>query len=267
MNTKNCNDLLQIVTQEFRNRFSIVSLDSDCVLVTPFLNSDVAPVEIYIEITGDSIRLTDEGEALNQLFASGLTIDRSSRYLSQVQLISELNEVQFTGSELSILSTKESLSDDVCRLANAIQAVSFLVYKRSHRQYPKFQDEVERLLMIHEVKYQSTYDVQGYANTHIIPFYINSTRNVLVEPLTASSISSARNKAKQVAYKWSDLRHKFGDDYKYTVVIDDAQTKHREIWSDQEAQSALVNYSTSVFSWTDQQAAFIDTLVREYPNG
>lgn len=264
MSKANCNDLLQIVTHAFHNKFSVVSLDSDCVLVTPFLNSDAAPVEIYVEKTGDLIRLSDEGEALNQLFAGGLTIEKNPRYMSQIQLIAELNEVQFTGSELNVHSTEERLSDDVCRLANAIQAVSFLIYKRSHRQYPKFEDEVERLMMVHEVKYESAYDVRGYANTHVIPFYVNSNRNVLVEPLTASSISSARNKAKQVAYKWSDLRRKFGDDYKYTVIIDDAQSKHREIWSDQEAQSALVSYSTSVFSWTDERSAFIDTLVHEY---
>jgi len=254
-----CTQLLNDINAHLHSQYDVIGLGDECMIVTPFLNADTAPVEIYIQQMGRGFRLSDEGEALNQLFASGLTVEGNKQLLDSIVLIADLNGVNFLNSELYTNVTANQLGEATIKLANAIQAVSYLVYKRSHRTKKMFEDTVEQLLIVNEVNYVGRYGIKGRANQHNIRFYVNSNRNVLIEPLSATTVGAARQKAKAVAYKWVDLQQVFGDTYKYAVVIDDKNLRRRNAWDD-EALSALHEYSTGVFEWSTGKNNLIDMV-------
>jgi hypothetical protein len=255
-----CAEIVDSVITHLKNDFYTMAVGADCLIVTPFLNADSAPVEIIAKQVGNNLYLSDDGEALNQLFASGLTVEGNSELTQQVNLIARLNDIQFKNSELFIETSPDKLGESVQRLATAIQSTSHLIYKKTYRVRLRFEDEVEQLLISNSIAYEAKYNIRGRASAHTVPLYVNSSHNVLLQPLTATSVQSARRKAKSIGYQWVDLRQEYKDKYQYTVVINDKNPKSATLWDDKEVQGPLTNYSTSVFYWQSDQSRLLDVL-------
>ncbi len=256
-----CTDISMAVVNQLQNSYQVQAIDDECLIITPFMTADAAPVEIYAQHKGNMFLLSDAGETLHQLFVNGVTVESNKALVHQVKLTADIYDVQFAESEMFVVSSYEQLGTAVQRLANAVQAVSYLVYKRSHRTRFRFEDEIEQFLIGHRVTYEPKYSIQGQANNHQIPFYINSSRNVLLEPISATTLTSARRKAKLTAYKWMDLRPRYGQQYKYTVVINDQELRQKKLWADGEARNTLSTYSTSVFDWSSDRVKLLEIVV------
>jgi hypothetical protein len=260
MNTL-CGTVVDHLVKHFQNQFEMQPVEDGCVVVTPFTYPDLASIEFCIKSDGASFLLTDEGETLNMMFVNGLTIEANKELYRQAQRIANLHNVVLKDSEIFVTVSNGELGEASLNLLNAIQAIGFLLYKRSHRKYAKFDDDVEELLLENEVRYQPGYSVQGQANTHRIRFYVNSNRNILLEPVTATTVPSARRKAKEVAYKWLDLTQaNLTIDYQFAVVIDDRENRWDRIWTDEEARSAITTHSKFSFRWNAEKAQLIEFL-------
>lgn len=255
-----CSQIVDSTIAHLNGQFLIQPLDDGCLVITPFMDAERAPVELFVREVDNEFLLTDEGNITNQLFLNGLTVEENPELIQGIVTIAHTNEVDFRDSELFVRASRENIGEALQNLASAIQAVSFLQYKKSHRLRVSFDEEVERLLISNNIKYEYKYSLRGLANTHTVPFYMNSSRNVLLEPIFADSVSSARNKAKKVAYEWGDIQRQHGGLYKYLVILDDQKTRQREVWHDPEAMSALQNYSTDVLFWTEDQSKLIALL-------
>ncbi len=256
-----CEAVVTHLIDHFRSGFETYAVGNDCVVVTPFAYPDLASIEIYIKLKGDSYLLTDEGETLNMMFVSGLTVEANQELYRQAQRIANLHNVTLQNSELFTSASNDQLGEASYNLLNAIQAIGYLLYKRSHRRYATFDDDVEELLLEYEVRYQPGYPVRGQANEHKIRFYINSTRNILLEPLTATTVPSARRKAKEVAYKWLDLKQAhLSIDYQFAVIVDDRENRWDKIWADEEAQSTIMTHSDVTFRWQTEKEQLVNFL-------
>lgn len=254
MSAINCNELAERASFQLQNEFEITALGEDCLVVTPFLNIDAAPVEVYIQERNGALILSDYGEALNQLFVNGMTVEGNQSLLDQITLVADLHNIQFVDSELFVEVKANQLGYAIKNLANVIQATSYLLYKKSHRVKPKFEDKVEAFLIAHKIQYDTRLQIRGQANHHTIPLFVNSGWNVLIEPLSATTSASARRKAKAIAYQWIDLQRSFADKYKYAVVIDNSSPQKQKVWEDEEAINPLLTYSTNVLAWKEREA-------------
>lgn len=260
MYSNKCSQVLEEYLNFIQEGFQCTSVGSDCVITTPFLNAEFAPIEIYVSQEGNLLRLSDEGEVAHQLFINGIEINGNKEVKDAILLAASVNEITYQNSELFLLSNIDRLGESLHRLVTTIQAISYLNYKINHRVSLKFDDEVEKILISNRVTYENKIALYGQANRHVIPFFVNSNRNILISPLTATSLPSARTKAKQVAYSWLDLSKKFGNLYRYTVVVDDKTEERKAFWADDEAKNALFTYSTYVFYWTNDKDGFIETI-------
>lgn len=256
----NCMALAETVTGHLQNQFYVEATEQGCVMVTPSLNADVAPVEIYIEEKNGLLHLSDAGESLHYLFIAGMQID-SKQLQKEISLIADINQVCFGQSKLSVEAAPAQLGDAVQQMTAAIQATTYLAYKTSHRVTLKFEEEVERLLGQHRIRYETKYQIQGMSAPQTIPIYINSNRNVLLEPVLAQTASSARNKARLIGFKWHDLREKYGDAYHYNVILSDKTAEQRAAWADDgEAIKILETLSTRVLHWSTDQGVLVSSL-------
>lgn len=236
--------------------FAIYPGEEGCVVVTPFELPDMASLEFTIERSEGGYLLTDGGQTLAELFVNGLTVEGHPELTQEVRRIARVHGIGFDASALSVQASAEGLGEAAHRLVSAIQGASYLVYKRSHRTRRTFDDEVEVLLLEHRVTYGPGYIVRGLASTHRIPFYVNSNRNVLLVPISAGSVSSAREKAKRTAYIWTDLR-RANLPFRGVVVIDDKEDRWDSVWSDAEAFRPLQLYSDLVLRWTIEQGKLL----------
>lgn len=261
MNEPLCGTTIEQFIQHLQSGFVAYQLENRCLIVTPFLYPDFASIEYSIESVGDGYLLTDNSETLNMLFVNGLSVETNRDLQKQVSQIAKNHGAELNGSEISVIASENDLGEASHKLLNAIQAIGHVLYKRRSVAFNAFEDEVEKILIVNEVKYDYNYSIQGHANTHKIKFHINSNRNVLIEPLTAGTYSSARNKAIKVAYKWLDIRE-VNQYLRFVTVIDDRDKKWENVWSDEEARKTIFTHSNEVIRWTTEQQKLINILTK-----
>lgn len=204
--------------------------------------------------------LSDDGETLAMLFVSGLSIDRYSPLFQVIEQIAQDHSVTFEQETLSVYASEEILAQKVSALIHAIQSVGFLIYRRIHRKKPTFKDKVEALILQSEVIYTPDYTIRGNANTHKFDFYINVERNLLIDALNATNVSTAREKVKKSAYKYLDLQA--GNvPHQCILVIDDRHLEHLKAWEDKEIQNTFHAYfAHTTFFWSSGQQHLVSTI-------
>lgn len=254
-----CNSAVGQIIAEMQAGFVVHPLENRCIIATPFLYPDFASIEYSIESVGDKYLLTDNGETMNMLFVNGLTIHKKSSLWKQAKDIANAYNIQLDIEGLSVFTSENNLGESSQNLLGAIQSIGHLLYKRKHITSTTFNDEVEKTLITNEVKYDPNFVISGSASTHRVKFRLNSGKNILMEPLSASTQQSARNKAKGLAYKWIDIRQ-IAPSYSFITIIDDRKGKWDKYWTDDEAKSPVTKYSDKVIQWESEQDKFIELI-------
>lgn len=193
------------------------------------------------------------------LFVNGLAIEGNKELYRQAVQIVGNHGVELNQSDISIVANENNLGEASHHLLNAVQAVGYFLYKRRVIAHTAFEDEVEKLFISNEVKYDFNYFFQGEANTHKIKFHINSNRNLLIEPLTAPNPTAARNKAIKIAYKWLDIRQ-VNKTQRFVTILDDREERWDNVWSDEEAQRTIFTHSDEVIRWTIEQQKLLNLV-------
>lgn len=263
MRTPECQGIVDHAIRHLNGEFRTRAFDDECLVVTPFLTADLAPVEIFVKSIGNGLRLSDAGESINQLFTNGMNLDPSSRLNADVMEIAKTCSVIYDDSELSLEIDESELGPSLQRFATAIQAVSYLIYKRSYRTRIPFREEVEKLLAIREIPYDTSYSLRGLSTTHRISFHLNRGMEVLLEPFTAQSFQSAKRRAIQIGFKWFDIRQEFAKRFKMVVVADDRTESSSAIVRDSEAMAPILSYSDEVLIWSDDQGKLANLGIPE----
>lgn len=255
-----CLEVVNKYVDYINSDFVTLPYDEGCVIVTPFNYPDMASIEIYVSQFNDAFLLSDEGETLNMLFVNGLSVETNKHLQATVQRIAKKHRVEIKDSVLSIMTKDEVIGDASHRLLLAIQAVGYLLYKRRHTSRLNFDGRVEEFLIEREVKYSSNYVIHGKATENKVRFHMNSNKKILLEPITATTVTSARKKAKLVAYKWMDISY-VRSDFRFISIIDD-RDKRSEVWSDEEALNAITQHSSDVIRWTEELPLLGDIVTR-----
>ena len=252
-----CTAVAEQVVSHIGNGFDAYPIEGGCVIVTPFLRPDFDHIELYMEQKNNGILITDDGDTIGNLFVSGLKITKDLQ--AEIANIATSHGVHFANSTMSVGATDASAGDAFQRLLNAVQAVTYLIYKRSHVHRPTFGDQVEEFLLENRVSYSPNYFVQGKGDKHTIPYYINGNRNIMLEPVTANTASSARNQATRIGYQWLDMRaaHVQGN---YTVIIDDRGERWGNTWENAQALHSLSTSSDTVIRWEAERPRLLSLL-------
>ncbi len=261
MNAPLCDITINQFIKHLQSGFDAYQLEDRCLIVTPFLYPDFASIEFSIQPVGDGYLLSDSGETINMLFLNGLTLETNRDMLKEIEQIARNHGVELNKSDISVIATEENLGEASQSLLNAIQAIGHILYKRRNISHITFDDEVEKLLIENEVKYDLNFVVRGEANTHKIKFHVNSNRNALIETVTAVTYQSARNKAIKIAYKWLDIRQ-INQTLKFITVIDDREQKWENVWGDDEARNTIFTHSDEVIRWVAEKPKLLDFLTR-----
>ena len=109
-------------------KWYIVEVGDGYWAVSPFLNSELAPVEIRITPNADGyVRVSDSGETLGQMFSRGLEVESDDAAMQEVKRIAEQHGVQFDNSELYVVSSHDGVGDALRETIKAAQAISRLI--------------------------------------------------------------------------------------------------------------------------------------------
>jgi hypothetical protein len=246
-----CTKAISSYLETLRVSFETVVTDKGCVLITPFLRSDNEYVELELIVQPEGkVLITDNSDTIAYLFIHGLNVGRSRGLKRLLTQIADRFDVRIERNEIFKLADLDSLGEAIYSILNAVQDVSYLIYKKVRRGPVSFFEEVEKFLIINEVRYDPQFPVQGKSYVHNFRFHLNDRKHMLVEPLTATSPHAALVRAERLAFWWMDI----GDlqpQYRKVVVLDD-EGKREPVWHER-PRSVLEQYSDVVVLWSHRE--------------
>jgi hypothetical protein len=245
-----CGPVIDKYLRTLKSDFAIIQADDGCRLVTPYYRPDGDAIEVVLKDLGNGqLRLTDAGGTFDYLFLSGLNLDRNKDLYDEALRITSRRGALLDNSEIYLETKPELEGDALARLISAIESVTYLIYRRQHRELNPFSEEVAEYLSSNQVEIEESYELPGKITpVHTVTIYINSSKNIVVEPLSAISKAAARRKAEHLYYEVNDM-HSVTPNIRFTGIIDDRDEERTEVWSDTRAKSITTAIFTRVFSW------------------
>ena len=226
--------------------FAVAPSANGCYLVTPFLRPDGEAIELEIApLPNGTVRLDDMGDTLGYLYTNGLALTRS--VLDQARGIARKHRVDLRQSSLTINSDAALPGDETHRLLQAVMEVSGLVHGRRSSGRVDFDTEVEAFIIGAGVVYDVDFKVSGHLEPHTFKFYVNSARNLLIQPITAASEAAAHSWAERWAYRFSDTMAK-SETWRPVAALDDRGDR-KDVWTPR----ARTPIQDNAILWADRE--------------
>jgi hypothetical protein len=249
----NCESIIVEYLTLLREGFSVVGTDDGCRIVTPTRRPDGESIEIVVQRSNSSkTRLTDEFSTVDYLFLNGLNLDGNHKLYDEAARIARLRGIEFKDSELFIETTAGREAEALDKLIDCIEALTYFIYRRSHREVKSFSDEVELYLAENSVTFNAEYVLHGGTIDHIAPIYINTTKNIVISPLSSTSVGNARHKVKELAFMVQDVKP-IMPVIKFNAVLDDRRGAWEKVWSDDIVSKVVNAHMDNVIRWEGRQ--------------
>lgn len=253
-----CDTIATNIISSFGKGFEVESDDGGCIVITPFLRSNFDHIQFYVETSRGKIAVTDDGDTIGDLFLQGLDVTTEKPIYREIAKIAARYRLVFHNYVLSTETTEENLGDASLRLLNAMQAVSYLVYKISAKPRSGFVNQVETFLLDQKIAYTPQLVISGNTvKSNKFSYYVNGTRNMLIDAMSAKSINSARTMAIKGVFKWGDVRAA-GINMNFAALLDDRSGQ--EIWRESEALSILYGNFANVVFWSERKDKLVSLL-------
>jgi hypothetical protein len=206
------------------------------------------------EHEGQRLLITDNGEASDYAFANGIgepAIRDRSRMTARRFGLSDTRD-----GELMLDVHRSELADGVFRIANAIQDVGYLVYRRSSaRSRRKFKESVESYLSLTGMSFTKDISIPGRTGRRHFDYEVSGggARQLLLSIFAPLSEKTAIERAKVIAFDYGDIRGE-GDESSplpLVVLVDDTSDRVRASYSD-EVGAILESHVSRVISWKNR---------------
>jgi hypothetical protein len=174
-------------------------------ITTPYLDRHNDYVQIYAKRDDDGILLTDDGYTLEDLEASGYSLDSQKR---KALLQTTLNGfgVKLQQGALVVRATPENFPIRKHSLIQSVLAVNDLFYLSTPITASLFFEDVTAWLDQQDVRYVAHVKLPGVSGfDHVFDFVIAKSRQKPERILRAIG-SPSRDKAESFAFAWHDTR-------------------------------------------------------------
>ena len=234
IHTDACTNVVSLYLKKLAGEFKTIPSGDGCLLLTPFCRPDGEGIELEIEVLPNgNMLIHDMGDTLGYLFVNGLTLNHPM--IDRAKRISRAYGVSIESSTLVIEATPESAGDALHEMIQAALEVTSLIQRRrpTSTRRLRFEKDVESFIgRYRDVLYKADYHIMGAHENHKFRFYVNSGRNLLVQPITASRESIAHSLAERWAYRFDDVL-KENSHYSPIAVLDDGidNSIERRIWT------------------------------------
>ena len=223
-----CSEAIAGYLATLNHEFQVVGSGEECVMATPFVRPDGEGIEVELTIQTDgSVAMSDMGSTISYLYVNGLTLSRT--LMNQSREIARSHGVQIRRNALAVHVSPESIGQSIHGLIQAALEVSSLIHKRRPTARVQFYDEVESFIIHSGATYDVGYEVDGRREGHTFKFHVNSGRNLLIQPLSASAEAAARSWAERLAYRFADIRD-MDQGWRPVAVLDDRSSR-AEVWT------------------------------------
>lgn len=242
--------LISSYTEWFKQNISVSEISDDIIEITsPFLDRHNDFLQIYAEIKGDNIRLTDDGYIISDLALSGCPVDNTPRRREIFQSILNGYGVKRSHKdELYVDATWDNFPQKKHLLLQAMMAVNDM-FMTSHTNVSTiFFEEVENFFIENGIRYTDSISLTGKSGlTHKYDFVINGFRDT-PDRLISTVNNPNTDRAKIEIFGWNEVKDTRRKPTSLYVFLND---KNKEVASD--IISAFNEYGIISVLWSKRQ--------------
>ena len=245
-----CEDVVREYVDHPTSKFSVESIPGGCKIVTAFRNLDNDAIIVYALETREGYRVTDMGYAFQFLFLHGIDAGGPTKRAWLVDSLANSYGVSIEEGEIVAKARKASdLPGAIERVIDALRSICHVTFALKPQPYFDFREEVVIFLQQNGNIIIPDREYRGRTEVHRIPIVIRFSQDVLIAPLSASSIAHARAIAERVAFQWVDLNQANVEFHSAAVVNDAVEDQP---WNAQ-VMAILEGYSDAVVRWSERR--------------
>ena len=249
----NCDSIVTEYLKLLREGFTVVETEDECRIITPLHRPDGEAIEVIVQASSNGqTRLTDEFSTVDYLFLNGLNLEGNQKMYEEAARIARLHGVEFRNSELFVEVSEGKEAEALSKLLDSIEALTYFIYRRSHREVKSFSEEVELYLAENSVTFSTEHVLRGRTIEHIAPIYVNSSKNLVISPLSSTSVGNARHRVKELAFMVQDVKA-IQPAIRFNAVLDDRRGAWERVWSDDVVSKVLNTHMDSLVRWEGRQ--------------
>ena len=198
--------------------------------------------------------LSDEGEILSDLIASGVNINNPKRRGTISELASGFG-IKIDGGTLLVQASQSNLGQRTHALVQAMLAVNDMYVLARSRIQSYFKEDVEEFLKANEVRYSTRVKLSGKSGyDHAVDFLIPRS-SAAPERLLQAIPSPTKYMVSNSLFAINDAREARSEELVPYVLLNDTTS---EVSAD--ILEAFSNYDVSAVNWSDRQS-LVDELV------
>ena len=223
-------------------------------ITTPYLDRHNDFLQIYAKKDDDTYLLTDDGYILNDLSASGCSLDSQKRK-DLLMMTARGFGISVDGSQLFVRASSSDFSIKKHSLLQAMLAINDIFFTASPLVASLFFEDVEKWLKHSDARFSSKVLFSGKSGyNHMFDFLIPESKTY-PERIIQTLSNPKKDTAENLVFKWIDTRESRQPNTKLYALLNDTETSVQS-----NVIEALRKYETIPILWTKRHN-FIAELV------
>lgn len=237
------------------SRITIEDLDGVYQITSPYLDVNNDRLQLYVSKEGDVLKLSDDGQVINELEMTGCNISRSKKRMEILSFILNKFGVKQNGDELFIYATMGNYAQRKHFLLQAMLSVNDMFMTTRANVTSIFLKEVERFLVENEIRFSDNISFIGKSGfTHNFDFVIPKFREI-PERIIKVINNPRRDTAESLIFAWNETREtRKSKAVMYAFLNDENKSIGDTI------TSAFNQYNIKPIPWS-QSGQYIDELI------
>lgn len=241
-------ELLDEYWKWVREETQIREIGNEIEVTTPYLDRHNDCMQIFVTPIEDGVRLSDDGNVLEDLKRSGIDID-APRKNSILQSTLNGFGVKRIGDRLTVDATASDFSFKKHNLLQSMLAINDLHYLEGASKDSRFNMDVGRWLDSQEICYTKDVDLPGRTGfnhrfDYVIPKNSDQPKRVV---RTLNQPNAVNTKA--LVFAVLDTRNDSEEQSSAFAILNDLEKK-----TTQKSLDALKNYEIEPVCWTDRES-------------
>jgi len=202
----NQDQLIESYIEWLHSRISIEDLDGIYQITSPYLDVNNDRLQIYVSNEGDILKLSDDGQVINELEMSGCHISNSKKRMEILNFILNKFGVKKNGDELFIHATLDNFAQKKHSLLQAMLSVNDMFMTTRANVTSVFLEEVENFLNENDIRFSDNVSFIGKSGfTHNFDFVIPKYRKV-PERIIKVINNPRRDTAESLIFSWNETK-------------------------------------------------------------
>lgn len=246
----NCTELLQAATRAPLAGWECVPADGFLRLYAPMRYPDGDTIEVFAEVRGQTLVVTDFGEAGRFLATHGIDASRGAARKRAIDHAIRLAGATYTEGEIELyLDDPAQVIEAATRLSQALTRIADLTLSTKAHGGLTFDDQLEEFLLASLVGFEveRNKSVEGFATSHDVDIVVYGPTGInALEAMSAPTASGAQAQMAYAVAKFADFSKLGEASPRLYSVIDDSAN----VWTPP-LRKQLEGWS-KVYDWEDR---------------